>query len=70
MFFIIVGVRGENNKGEKQLLIVNGKCEFDQDVLAFGTNFKTKYELFFETFNGGQCVMVLIKNVATTSKGD
>jgi hypothetical protein len=33
-----------------------------------GNNFKTKYEQFLETYNGGQCKMVLIKNVATTSK--
>jgi len=42
---IIVGVRqGGNNKGEKQLLIVDGECEFDQDVFAFGNHFKIKYE--------------------------
>jgi hypothetical protein len=41
-------------------LITNGKGEFDQDVV-FGNNFKTKYEQFFEVYNGGQCVMVLIK---------
>jgi hypothetical protein len=50
-------------------LIANGKGEFDQDV-AFGNNFKAKYEQFFEVYNGGQCAMVLIKNVTTTSKGN
>jgi hypothetical protein len=39
---IIVGVRGGgNNKGEKQLLIVDGKGEFDQNAFALGNNFKT-----------------------------
>jgi hypothetical protein len=26
--------------------------------------------MIFEVYNGGQCVMVLIENVKTTSKGD
>jgi hypothetical protein len=51
------------------LLIVDGKGKFDQNVLLLGNNFKTKYGQLFETYNGGQCVMVLIKNV-TTSKED
>jgi hypothetical protein len=51
-------------------LIANGEGEFDQDVLDFGNNFKTTYEQLLETYNGGQCDMVLIKNVATTFKGD
>jgi hypothetical protein len=39
---IIVGVRGgRNNKGEKKLLIVNEKGEFDQNAFALGYNFKT-----------------------------
>jgi hypothetical protein len=47
-------------------LIVNGKNEFDQYIIALGNNFKTKYEQLLEAYNGGQCVMVLIKNVTTT----
>jgi hypothetical protein len=49
-------------------LIVDGEGEFDQNVLTFGNNLKIKYELFLKTYNGHQCDMVLIKNVATTSK--
>jgi hypothetical protein len=38
---IIISVRGVgDNKGEKKLLIVDGKGEFDQVVFAFGNNFK------------------------------
>jgi hypothetical protein len=33
-----------------------------------GNNFKTKYEQCLEIYNGGQCIMVLIKNVIATSK--
>jgi len=49
-------------------LIVDGEGEFDQNVLTFGNNLKIKYEQFLKTYNGHQCDMVLIKNVATTSK--
>jgi hypothetical protein len=39
---IVIGVRGvKDNKGEQQLLIIDGEGEFDQDVFAFGNNFKT-----------------------------
>jgi hypothetical protein len=50
-------------------LISNGEGEFDQDIFVPGNNFRTEYELL-EAYNGVQCVMVLIKNVTTTSQGD
>jgi hypothetical protein len=46
------------------------KVNFDQDIFAFGNNFKTKYEQFLEVYNGGHCGMVSIKNVTTITKGD
>jgi hypothetical protein len=52
------------------LLIANGKGEFDQGILTLGNNFKIYYDQLLEAYNGGQCVMLLIKNVTTTSKGD
>ncbi len=48
------------------MLIANEESEFEHDV--FGNNFKTKYEQLLETYNGGQCIMVLIKNVTISSK--
>ncbi len=51
-------------------MIANGEGEFDQDVIDSGNNFKTTYEQLLETYNGGKCDMVLIKNVATTFKGE
>jgi hypothetical protein len=51
-------------------LVVDGQGEFNQNILAFGNNFIIKYEQFFETYNEGQCVMVLVKNVTTTLKRD
>jgi len=51
-------------------LIVDGKGEFIQHILAFANNFRTKYEQFLEAYNGGHCGMVLIKNMTTTKKGD
>ncbi len=39
---IIIGVRGVgDSKGEQQLLIIKGEGEFDQDIFAFGNNFRT-----------------------------
>jgi hypothetical protein len=41
---IVNGVRGVgDSKGERQLLIVDGESEFDQNVFALCNNFKTKY---------------------------
>jgi hypothetical protein len=66
---IIIGVKGiGDSRGEKTLSIINREGEFDQDVLALGNNFRTECQQFLEVYNGGQCVMVLIKNVTITSK--
>jgi hypothetical protein len=68
---IVIGVKGVgDSKTKEQLLIANGKGEFHQDILALGNNFKTEHDQLLEAYNGGQCVMLLIKNVTTTSKGD
>ncbi len=68
---IIIGVRGvEDSKGEKKLLIANGKGEFNQYIFALGNNFRIEYEQLLEAYNKGYYVMVLIKNVTTTTKGD
>jgi hypothetical protein len=40
---IVIGVNGIGyNKGEKKLLIIDGEGEFDQNIIIFGNNFKTK----------------------------
>ncbi len=66
-----IGVRGVgNNKGEKQLLIINGEGEFDQGILVFSKNFRTEYEQLFKAYNEGHYAMILIKNVTTTTKKD
>jgi hypothetical protein len=70
-YVIIVGVKGgRDNKGERQLLIVNGEGEFEQDILILNNNFKIDNEQLLEAYNGSQCIMVLIKNMVTMSKGD
>jgi hypothetical protein len=48
-------------------LIVDEKNEFDQVVLL-GNNFTIKYEQLLNAHNEGQCDMVSIKNLTTTSK--
>jgi hypothetical protein len=54
-----------DNKSEK-----HGEGEFNQDVFVMGNNFKIKYEQLLETYNVGQCIMVLLNNVIGTYKGD
>ncbi len=51
------------------MLNANGKGEFDQNILIFGNNFRTKYEQLLEAYNGSQSFMILIKNM-TKLKGD
>jgi hypothetical protein len=63
-------VKGRDSRGQKQLMIINGEGEFDQDVLTMGNNFKLEYEQLLEAYNKGQCAMVLIKNMVATSKGN
>jgi len=64
---IVIDVNGiRDSKGEKILLITDREGEFDQNIFAFGNNFKTKYEQLLEAYNEGHCAMVLIKNVTTT----
>jgi len=68
---IVTSIRGiKDSKGEKKLLTTDGQGEFDQDVIILDNNFKIEYEQLLELYNGGQCIMVLFKNVTTTSKGD
>jgi hypothetical protein len=65
---IIGGSGVRDNKGENQLLIVNGEGEFDQDVFVLGNNFIIKCEQLFAAYNGSQYIVILIKNVTTTTK--
>jgi len=69
---IIIVVKGiGDNKGENQLLIIDGEGESNKNVLAIGNNFKKIYEQFLEAYNGSHYPMVLIKNViTTTTKGN
>ncbi len=56
---IVIGVKGiKDSKDEKQLLIINGKGEFNQNSFALSNNFRIEYEQFFEVYNEGQCAMV------------
>jgi hypothetical protein len=67
---IVITIKGGDYKGEKKLLIANGEGEFDKDVFVMGNKFKIKYEQLHQIYNGGQCIMVLIKNVTITFKGN
>ncbi len=50
-------------------MIEYGENEFDQNIITLSNNFTIKYEQLLRAYNEDQCVMVLIKNVTTTSKG-
>jgi len=64
---IVIGVKGVgDNKGEKQSLLLDGKGEFDQDVLTLGYNFKTKYQQLLKAYNGGQCVGMFTARLTTS----
>jgi len=46
------------------------KVNLIETLLFLVIIFKIKYEQLLKVYNGNQCVIVLIKNVTTTSKGD
>ncbi len=51
-------------------MVVDDEGEFDQDVLVFGSLFRTKYDQLVEIKNADQCAMALVKNVIVTTMGD
>jgi len=51
-------------------MVAHGEGEFNQNVFAFGSLFKTKYDQLIKIKNVGQCAMVLVKNVTTTTTND
>jgi len=63
---IVIVVKGVgDNKGENQLLIINGEGEFNKNALALLVTISKQQ--FFEAYNGSHYAMVLIKNVTTTT---
>lgn len=76
---IVVGVLGErstkigsssSSSGVKLLQVADGPNIHDHDALAMGPSFKDEYDQLVESYYGGQCTMVLIKNVGQTSSDD
>jgi hypothetical protein len=63
---IVIAIKGGNSSHEGRLMIVDGESQFDQIVLAFSNQFKTKNDQLVETKKINQCVMVLVKNVIAT----
>ncbi len=45
---IVTTIRSGENSHEKQLMIVDGEGQFDQDVLAFGNQFQIEYDQLVE----------------------
>jgi hypothetical protein len=53
IIIIIIGVKGgRDSNDEKKLMITNGECEFDQDVLVMVNNFKMQYDQLLKVYNG------------------
>jgi hypothetical protein len=46
------------------------KVNLNKMFLILNNNFKIDNEQLFEAYNRSQCIMVFIKNMVTTSKGD
>jgi hypothetical protein len=66
---------GPMNNSQQQLLLVVSvalelSIENDNDVVAYGPQFQSGYNQIVEVFNSGQCVMVLIKNIAISQTKD
>jgi hypothetical protein len=67
----VIAIRsGGISSHEKQLMVTNNEGEFNQNVFAFGSSFRTKYDQLINIKNVGQCAMVLVKNVITRTTSD
>jgi hypothetical protein len=49
-------------------MVADNEGEFNQDVFAFGSSYKTEYDELVKIKNVGHCVMVLVKNVTTNNE--
>jgi hypothetical protein len=68
---IIIASRGGGvNSHEKQLMVIDDEGEFNQDIFAFESSFKTDYDQLVKIKNVNQCAMVLVKDVIATTTSD
>jgi hypothetical protein len=63
-------IRDGESKHEKELMIVNGEGEFNQNVLVLGNQFRIEYDQLVEAKDYGQFAIMLVKNVTTTIISD
>lgn len=71
---VVVGVRyhykSVNNEEFCQMIITNGILEEDHVIVGFSQSFHDEYAKIKETFDIGENMLVMFKNITTTSKYD
>jgi len=71
---VVVGVRGlykgGNNEDFNQEIIANGITKDDHDIIGFSRSFHDEYLKIKAVFESGEQVLVMFKNITTTSKYD
>ena len=71
---IVVGVRGHyksvNNDDYCQVIVADGIDEEDYDTVGFSRAFHDEYTKINNAFESGEQVLVIYKNITTTSKYD
>ena len=71
---IVVGLRGHyksaNNEDFCQVIVADGIAEEDHDTVGFSRVFHDEYTKIKNVFESGENVLVLFKNITTTSKYD
>ena len=71
---IVVGVRGHyknaNNDDYFQVIVVDCISEEDHNTIGFSRAFHDEYTKIRNVFESGEKVLVMFKNITTTSKYD
>ena len=71
---IVIGVRGHyksaNNDDFCQVIVADGIGEEDHDTVGFSRAFHDEYTKIKTAFESGEKVLVMFKNITTTSKYD
>jgi len=62
--------KGGNNENLNQIIIVDGITHDDHDTFRFSRHFHDEYLKIKEAFKSGEEVLVMFKNIITTSKYD
>ena len=71
---MVVGVRGHyksaNNDNYCQVFVTDGTGEDDHNTIKFSAVFHDEYTKIKNAFESGEKVLIMFKNITTTSKYD